>query len=199
MIYRRQLLTGLLMTVALTLLLGVVYPLVVTAISQMAFSHRANGSLVRSNGKVAGSSLLGQNFTLADGRPDPRYFQPRPSAAGQDGYDGAASAASNLGPSNPVLLKAVQQRVDAYRSLNGLPSSAGVPVDAVTASGSGLDPGISVANARLQAPRVAKTRQRSTSSLLAAVRRHTTGRTLGFLGERYVNVLQLNLDLDRQG
>lgn len=197
--YRRQLLTGLLMTLALTLLLGVVYPLVVTGISQVAFSHRANGSLVRANGKVAGSSLLGQNFTLADGRPDPRYFQPRPSAAGQDGYDGAASAASNLGPANPALLKAVQQRVDAYRTLNGLPSSAGVPVDAVTASGSGLDPGISVANARLQAPRVAKARQRSTSSVLAAVRRHTTGRALGFVGERYVNVLQLNLDLDRHG
>ncbi len=197
--YRRQLLTGLLMNLALTLLLGVVYPLVVTGISQVAFSHRANGSLVRANGKVAGSSLLGQNFTLADGRPDPRYFQPRPSAAGQDGYDGAASAASNLGPSNPALLKAVQQRVDAYRTLNGLPSSAGVPVDAVTASGSGLDPGISVANARLQAPRVAKARQRSTISVLTAVRRHTTGRALGFLGERYVNVLQLNLDLDRHG
>jgi len=197
--YRRQLLTGLLMTVVLTLLLGVLYPLVVTGISQVAFSDKADGSLVKTKGKVVGSSLLGQNFTLPNGDPNPRYFQARPSTAGQKGYDGAASAASNLGPSNPDLLKAVQQRVDAYRSLNALPSSASVPVDAVTASGSGLDPGISVANARLQAPRVANARQMSTSSVLAAVRRHTSGRSLGFLGERYVNVLQLNLDLDRQG
>ncbi len=196
---RRQLLTALLTVIALTLLLGVAYPLVVTAISQVAFPGQADGSLVRSHGKVVGSSLLGQPFTLRDGRPDPRYFQPRPSAAGTDGYDGSASGASNLGPSNPTLLAAVQQRADDYRSLNGLPASTLVPVDAVTASGSGLDPGISVANAELQVDRVARTRGLSPAVVRAAVSRHTVGRSLGFLGERYVNVLQLNLDLDGGG
>jgi K+-transporting ATPase ATPase C chain len=194
--YRRQLLTGLLMTIALVVVLGVLYPLAVTAVGQVAFHDKANGSMVQRNGKDVGSSLIGQNFTTADGSPDPRYFQPRPSAAGENGYDGKASSPSNLGPSNQDLLDAVAQRADAYRKLNGLPSDAKVPVDAVTASGSGLDPGISVANARLQAPRVAKERHLSEAAVLQAIDRHTESRQLGFLGERQVNVLELNLDLD---
>ncbi|MBV8950178.1 MAG: potassium-transporting ATPase subunit C, partial [Actinobacteria bacterium] len=141
---RRQLVTGLLMIVTMTVLLGLVYPLVMTGFAQIAFHERANGSLVKQNGRVVGSSLIGQNFADAKGNPLPQYFQPRPSAAG-NGYDALASAASNLGPSNTKLLDAVAQRAAAYRTLNGLAPNAQVPVDAVTASGSGLDPDISVA------------------------------------------------------
>jgi len=189
---RRQLLTGLFMTIAMTVLVGLVYPLVMTGIAQVAFHDRANGSFVKVGGTVVGSSLIGQNFS------DPKYFQPRPSAAGEKGYDGLSSAASNLGPSNPDLLNAVKDRVAAYRKLNGLAPNAQVPVDAVTASGSGLDPGISVANARLQAPRVARERGLPLNAVLAAIDRHTQDRQWGFLGEKVVNVLELNLDLDRQ-
>jgi K+-transporting ATPase ATPase C chain len=192
---RRQLVTGLIMTVALIVLLGVAYPLVVTGVSQVLFSSRANGSYTKdASGRVVGSSLIGQNFTLKNGDPDPRYFQPRPSAGN---YDGLASGGSNLGPSNPKLLAEVRQRVAAYRQLNGLAADAVVPVDAVTASASGLDPGISVANARLQAPRVARERGLSTSTVLALVDKHTERRQWGFLGERAVNVLRLNLALDQ--
>jgi K+-transporting ATPase ATPase C chain len=196
---RRQLLTGLLMTVCLTVLLGLVYPLAVTGAGQALFHGKASGYFVKDkNGQVVGSSLIGQSFNNADGSADPKYFQPRPSAAGA-GYDGTASGASNLGPSNPALLSAVADRVAAYRQLNGLDPSALVPVDAVTASASGLDPDISVANALLQAPRVAKQRNLSTAAVLALVSKHTAGRSLGFLGEKAVNVLELNLDLDRLG
>ena len=187
---RRQLLPALLMTIALTLVTGIAYPLVVTAVGQVGFKDRANGSLVAVDGKPVGSSLLGQNFAKAD------YFHPRPSAAG-NGYDGLASSASNLGPGNPDLLKAVEERVAAYRKENGLASSTQVPVDAVTASASGLDPAISVANARLQAPRVAEARNLPLGDVLAAIGRHTQDRQWGFLGETAVNVLELNLDLDR--
>lgn len=190
---RRQLLAALKMTIVLTLLFGIAYPLAVTAVSQVAFKDRADGSLVTRNGKVVGSSLIGQNFTTD------RYFQPRPSAAGKDGYDGLASSASNLGPSNPALLDSVQKRIEAYRVANGLAADQPVPVDAVTASGSGLDPDISVANARLQAGRVASARGLPLDTVLGAIGDHTAGRQLGVLGERVVNVLQLNLDLDRQG
>ena len=179
------------MTIALTVLTGLMYPLVVTGVAQGLFKSRANGSLVKVNGRVVGSSLLGQNFTKA------QYFLPRPSAAGADGYDGLSSSASNLGPSNPDLLKAVHDRVVAYRRLNGLASDATVPVDAVTASASGLDPDISIANARIQAGRVARVRSLPLTTVLAAVGRHTENRQWGFLGERVVNVLELNLDLDR--
>jgi potassium-transporting ATPase KdpC subunit len=188
---RRQLFPALMMTIALTILTGLLYPLVVTGVAQGLFSSRANGSLVKVGGKVVGSSLLGQNFA------EPKYFQPRPSAAGSDGYDGLSSSASNLGPSNPVLLKTVAQRVVAYRRLNGMAPNASVPVDAVTASASGLDPDISIANARIQAGRVAKARSLPLATVLAAVSRHTENRQLGFLGERVVNVLELNLDLNR--
>src|SRR5215510_3181077 len=140
---RRQVLTGVLMTVVLTVLLGLVFPLVITGIAQVTMGDQADGSLVKVNGQPVGSSLIGQNFTDADGNPIPKYFQPRPSAAGA-GYDAMSSAGSQLGPSNPELLNLVTQRVEAYRELNGLATDAKVPVDAVTASGSGLDPAISV-------------------------------------------------------
>jgi K+-transporting ATPase ATPase C chain len=188
---RRQLLPALMMTIALTVLTGLLYPLVVTGVAQGLFSSRANGSLVKVNGKVVGSSLLGQNFAGA------KYFQPRPSAAGTNGYDGLSSGGSNLGPSNPDLLKTVHDRVVAYRRANGLASDARVPVDAVTASASGLDPDISIANADIQAARVARVRSLPLATVLAAVARHTQNRQWGFLGERVVNVLELNLDLDR--
>ena len=194
---RRQLVTGVLMTVVLTVLLGFVYPLVVTGISQITMSKRANGSLVTSNGKVVGSSLIGQNFTDAKGNPLVQYFQPRPSAAGTNGYDAMRSSGSNLGPSNPTLLDLVAQRVAQYRKLNGLAADVKVPVDAVTASASGLDPQISVANARLQAARVARARDLTDARVTSFIAAHTQGRQLGILGEQTVNVLELNLALDR--
>lgn len=190
---RRQLFAALAMTVALTVLTGLVYPLAVTGASQVLFKHKANGSLIERNGKIVGSALLGQNFANA------KYFQPRPSAAGSDGYDGLSSGASNLGPSNPKLLDAVKERVAAYREANGLGPGDAVPVDAVTASGSGLDPHISVANARLQAGRVARERRLPVAGVLALVDAHTQHRQWGFLGEDAVNVLTLNLALDATG
>jgi len=190
---RRQLFAALAMTVALTVLTGLVYPLAVTGASQLLFKHKANGSLIERKGKIVGSALLGQNFAGA------KYFQPRPSAAGSDGYDGLSSGASNLGPSNPKLLDAVKERVAAYRVANGLGPGDVVPVDAVTASGSGLDPHISVANARLQAGRVARERGLPVAGVLALVDSHTQPRQWGFLGEDAVNVLTLNLALDATG
>ena len=188
---RRQLVTGLLMTIALTLVLGIAYPLVVTGVSQVAFNKRADGSFVENaDGKVVGSSLIGQSFTK------PEYFHPRPSAAG-DGYDGLASSASNLGPSSTKLLDGVRQRVEEYRKENGLSPRVHVPVDAVTASGSGLDPDISVANARIQALRVAQARGMPVDQVLRLVAGHTQSRPLGILGEKAVDVLTLNLALDR--
>ena len=195
---RRQLMTGLLMTIALTVLTGLLYPFAVFALGQGLFKGNADGSLVKNKaGQEVGSSLIGQNFVDADGSPDPRYFQSRPSAAG-DGYDALKSGGTNLGPSNPALLHAVAQRVKDYRAFNNLGPDASVPVDAVTSSGSGLDPHISVANAKLQAPRVAQARGMSVDTVLALVSNHTAGRPWGFLGEKVVNVLQLNLDLDEQ-
>jgi K+-transporting ATPase ATPase C chain len=178
------------MTVCLTVLTGAVYPLAVTGASSALFSRQASGSLIERDGKVVGSELLGQNFS------DPTYFWPRPSAAGSDGYDGLASGGSNLGPSSEKLLDAVKERVAAYRAVNHLDAAEPVPVDAVTASGSGLDPQISVANARIQARRVAAARGLPVARVLALVERHTDRRGLGFLGEPGVNVLELNLALD---
>jgi K+-transporting ATPase ATPase C chain len=139
--------------------------------------------------------LIGQAFVDAAGNPDPTYFQPRPSAGG---YDGLASGGTNLGPSHPKLLQAVADRVTAYRAFNNLPPDAQIPVDAVTSSGSGLDPHISVANAELQAQRVAAARELSVDTVNSLVTKHTEGRAWGFLGEKVVNVLELNLDLDQQ-
>ena len=179
--------------VVATLLLAVlccgIYPAVVWAVGQGLFSRKANGSLVKVDGKVAGSTLLAQGFTA------PKYFHPRPSAAGQ-GYDAASSSGTNLGPTSKKLIQSVKERVDAYRTENGLPPDARVPADAVTSSASGLDPHISVRNASLQAARVAKARGIGENEVLAKVEAHTDGRSLGLLGEPRVNVLTLNLSLD---
>ena len=185
----RQLAPAALAIVAFTLLLGVVYPLVTTGIAQVAFGDQADGSLVERDGKVVGSELVGQPFS------SPEYFHPRPSAAGA-GYDGSASSGSNLGPLNSDFLASIDERVAAYRAENGLDDLVDVPVDAVTASGSGLDPHISVANAELQARRVAAARGIEVSTVLELVEANTDGRDLGVLGEPGVNVLLLNLALD---
>lgn len=183
---RRQLLPALRTLAVLTVLCGLIFPLLVTAVAQVAFADKAEGSLVKdAKGTVIGSRLIGQAFE-GDG-----WFHGRPSSAG-DGYDGSASSSSNLGPTDPGLLAAVADRVATYRTENGLAADAPVPVDAVTGSGSGLDPQISVANARLQAPRVAEARGLTETEVLALVAAHTKGRSLGFLGEPGVDVLALN-------
>ncbi len=254
-LFGRHLVTSLVMLLAVTVVLGFGYPLVVTGLSQLFFKDKANGSLVYRDGKLVGSSLLGQEFTDSKGNPLPQYFQPRPSAAGA-GYDGSASGASNLGPSNPLLIgfvpgvntigldglpsatnpfatkadpacvptspkgipvispspgqtdakaaggqyvcdpNTIPERTLAYRQLNGMAANAPVPVDAVTASGSGLDPDISVQNALDQAPRVARARHLPASEVISLVHQHTQGREWGFLDEPAVNVLELNLALD---
>jgi len=178
-----------------TLALGFGYPLVVTGISQLFLHDKANGSLLYSDGKLVGSALLGQSFTDAKGNPLPKYFQPRPSNAGA-GYDGSSSGASNLGPSNPTLINEVSERVRAYRQFNHMAPEAAVPVDAVTASGSGLDPDISLQNALDQAPRVAEARHLPPARVLALLHQQTAPAEWGFLSEPAVNVLRLNLALD---
>lgn len=253
---RRQIIPSLMLTALVAAALGLAYPLLVTGIGQVAFPHQAGGSFVTSNGRVVGSSLIGQNFLDAKGNPDPKYFQSRPSAAG-NGYDPTASGASNLGPGDPRLVgfipgfnavgldgspsrtnpfatpsdpycvptdaasgapvitpaagqkyamnadgtyacdsSTVPERAMAYRQLNNLPATASVPVDAVTGSASGLDPAISMANANLQAPRVAAARNLPLATVQAIVKAHTAGPQLGFIGESTVNVLTLNLALD---
>ena len=183
--------TAVLMVIVLTVLLGIVYPLAMTGLSQLIFPGQANGSLVRdSAGNVVGSALLGQNFS------NPEYFHPRPSAAGTDGYDATSSGGSNLGPTNQKLIDTARDRAAAYREENGLAAEAPVPVDAVTASASGLDPDISPANALIQAGRVAKARNLTEDQVRSLVNQNTEGRTLGILGEPRVNVLQLNRALD---
>ncbi len=188
---RRQITPAIIAFLAFTVLLGLLYPLAITGIAQVAFSSQADGSLVKQEGKVIGSRLIGQELT---GR---LYFHPRPSSAGE-GYDAMSSSASNLGPSNPKLLQEVRERIRLYRAENGLSAGQEVPADAVTGSGSGLDPLISPENARLQAQRVADARGMTLGQVMALVRANTTGRSLGFLGEPGVNVLELNLALDHQ-
>ncbi|WP_454049845.1 potassium-transporting ATPase subunit KdpC [Cellulomonas sp. Marseille-Q8402] len=181
----------------LTVVLGIAYPLLVTGLGRL-LPARADGSLVSdAGGTVVGSSLIGQSFSDADGAPLPQYVQPRPSAAG-DGYDAAASSGSNLGPENPDLVAAVEDRRAAVAALEGV-DPADVPVDALTASGSGLDPHISPAYAELQVPRVARERGLPADEVRALVRAATTGPDLGYLGQAGVNVLELNLALDRLG
>ena len=188
--------------IVLTIITGFIYPLVVLGIGQAAFHNQANGSLVSANGKVVGSSLLCQEFMDAKGNPLPQYFQPRPSTASAAnsktdfGCDPNYSGASNLGPNNTTLLQNIQQRKAAYAKLNGVPASS-VPPDAVTTSGSGLDPYISPQNAYLQVNRVAAARHLSPAQVRALVDSHVQGRTLGFLGEPRVNVLALNMALDQ--
>lgn len=183
---KKNLISAILMTVVTTVLLGVLYPLVVTALAQVLFHDKANGQLIVRDGKVIGSRIIGQTFTK------PEYFHSRPSAAGS-GYDAANSAGSQLGPTNHKLVDRVKQDVAAAHAENpGQP----VPIDFVTTSASGLDPHISPASAEFQLPRVARERGATEAALRAVVSRHTEGRQLGFLGEPRVNVLELNLDLD---
>jgi len=172
-----------------TVLTGIVYPLVVTGIAQAVFPFQANGSLIVKDGKVLGSTLIGQPFD------DPKYFWSRPSATSPFGYNAGSSSGSNLSPTNPALVAAVQGRVDALRAADP-DNKAPVPVDLVTASASGLDPHISPAAALYQAPRVARARSLPPDAVRALVERHTETRLLGLLGEARVNVLALNLSLD---
>jgi potassium-transporting ATPase KdpC subunit len=254
-IFGRHLIASIVMMVVVTVAFGFGYPLIVTGVSQIFFRNQADGSLIHHDGKLVGSALLGQEFTNSKGNPLPQYFQPRPSDAGT-GYQGNDSGASNLGPSNPLLIgfvagvntlglngqpsatnpfatkadptcvpvspqgtpvvspspgqkyektasgqyvcdaNTIPERAIAYRQFNGMAPGASVPVDAVTASGSGLDPDISVQNALDQAPRVARARHLPAGQVIALVHRHTQGSDWGFLGEPTVNVLELNLALD---
>jgi K+-transporting ATPase ATPase C chain len=213
---RRQLIPALRMVAVLTVLCGLLYPLAMTGVAQALFADEADGSLVERDGQVVGSSLVGQAFTA------PEHFHTRPSSAGAlasgslvqdtdaDGdpvgdphpadpsdLSNAASGASNQGPTNADLLAAIEKRAAAYREANGLADAVPVPIDAVTASASGVDPHISIANARLQASRVADERGLPLDEVLALVDDHTERRALGFLGEEGVNVLELNLALDQ--
>jgi K+-transporting ATPase ATPase C chain len=253
---RKQIFPAVMLVAVFAVLLGLVYPLVVWGIGQGALSRRANGSFISRSGQVVGSSLIGQQFTDASGTPLAQYFQPRPSAAGTNGYDATASQASNLGPGDPRLVgfipgfnsidlsgnpsatnpfatpddancvptdakgnpvisptsdqqyaktkdgayacdpSTVPQRSIAYRQLNGLPATAEIPVDAVTASASGLDPDISIWNANLQASRVAKARGLPLERVSALIAKRANDHQFGVLGEKTVNVLDLNLALD---
>jgi potassium-transporting ATPase KdpC subunit len=251
----RQLGSSVLLTVVVAVAVGLVYPAVMWGIGQLAFRNKADGSLVSQDGRVVGSTLVGQAFSNAAGDPLPQYFQPRPSEAGT-GYDATSSGASNLGPSDPRLVgfipgfntvglggepsktnpfataadpycvpmtpqgkpviapspgqkyemshgsyvcdpNTVPERTIAYREFNGLAPTVKVPVDAVTASGSGLDPDISIANADLQAPRVARARHLPLATVMKLIKENTTPYYWGFIGEPGVNVLTLNLALDR--
>jgi potassium-transporting ATPase KdpC subunit len=209
---RRQLLPAIMMLLVFTVITGIAYPLVVTGVAQGAFANQANGSKLEVHGKVVGSKLLGQTFTK------PKYFHGRPSSAGAaaSGSDATdpndanksvpndpkdlsqdISSGSNLGPTNPDFLTTVKQRAVDYRKENGLAPNAEVPVDAVTASGSGLDPLISLANARLQAHRIARVRNLPVARVDQLIKAHTDGKPLGFMGEQGVNVLELNAALDQ--
>lgn len=186
----KNLMTAILMTIVTTVLFGLIYPIVVTGLAQVIFPNQANGSLVKSaDGTLIGSRLIGQPFS------SPGYFKSRPSAAGASGYDAGASSGSNLGPTNRKLVDRVQADVEKLQAENpGKP----VPIDLVTTSGSGLDPHISPAAAEFQVPRVARERRIDEPELRRIVAAHTVGRQFGFFGEPTVNVLELNLELDRE-
>ena len=184
---KKNLITAILMTIATTILLGIIYPLVVTGLAKVIFPKQANGQLIERNGKIVGSRIIGQPFTGA------AYFHPRPSAAGNNGYDAANSGGSNLGPTNQKLIDRVKQDVATLQAENpGQP----VPIDLVTTSASGIDPDITPAAAEVQVPRVARERGLREDEVHRLIAKHTESRQLGFLGEPRVNVLELNLDLD---
>jgi len=187
----QQLSPGLRINLFLTILLGVIYPLAITGICQVVFPRQANGSLITAGGQVIGSELIGQNFSK------PEYFQPRPSAAGNDGYDATSSGGSNYGPTNQKLADRVKASIEKFRKEN--PDYNGpIPADLVTASGSGLDPHLSPDSALAQVPRIAKARGVTTDQLNQLVARFTEQPDLGLLGEARVNVLDINLALDQQ-
>lgn len=186
----KQLIIAVRVTLVFAILTGVAYPLLVTGLAKAIFPHQADGSLIQPGGKTVGSELIGQRFTR------PEYFQGRPSAAGNDGYDGLASGGSNLGPTNQHLVDRVQGDIKKFRDAN--PTAAGpLPADLLTASGSGLDPDISPASAEIQVARVAAARGISADTLRELVASHTEGRQFGILGEPRVNVLKLNMALDQ--
>jgi potassium-transporting ATPase KdpC subunit len=184
----KNLLTAVLMTIVTTVLLGLVYPLIVTGLAQVIFPDQANGQLIKRDGVVIGSRIIGQPFG------GPSYFHSRPSAAGATGYDAGASSGSNLGPTNQKLIDRVKVDVAKLQAEN---PAKPVPIDLVTTSGSGLDPHISPAAAEFQIPRIARERKMNESEVRQIVSAHTEGRQFGFLGEPRVNVLELNLDLDK--
>ncbi len=183
---KKNLFTAVLMVIVTTVLLGLVYPLVMTGLAQLLFPHKANGQLIQHNGVIVGARIIGQGFS------SPAYFHPRPSAAG-NGYDAANSGGSNLGPTNQKLIDRAKSDTAALQAEN---PDRPVPVDLVTTSASGFDPHITPASAEFQVPRVAKERGMTEDELRKTVERHTEGRQLGFLGEPRVNVLELNLELD---
>ncbi len=189
--FKRNVLSALLLVVIFTVLTGLVYPLVVTGVAQLLFPHTANGSLIQQNGKIVGSELIGQPFS------DPKYFWGRLSATTPYAYNASSSAGSNYGPLNPALFAVSKKRIEDLKKFEP-PNTQPIPVDLVTASGSGLDPHISVASALYQLDRVARYRGMSPQAVRTLVDRSTEGRQLGVLGERRVNVLKLNLALDEQ-
>jgi potassium-transporting ATPase KdpC subunit len=200
----RQHIAGLRLLLVFTVLTGIIYPVVMWGVAQVAFKNQANGSLVSYHGRVVGSSLLCQEFVYPNGNPMPQYFQPRPSAAipsptPKDDYgcDPRYSSASNYGPNNPALITLIKQRQQQIAKFDHVPISE-IPADAVTASGSGLDPDISPQNAAIQVDRVAAARHVSPAAIMALVKQYTQGRTLGFLGEPRVDVLNLNIALDEK-
>ncbi|AFK87389.1 MULTISPECIES: potassium-transporting ATPase subunit KdpC [Thermoanaerobacterium] len=187
---KNAILKSLMLLIVLSVFTGLLYPLTITGIAQLIFPHQANGSLIYKDGQVIGSSLIGQQFS------DPKYFHGRPSSAGETGYDATSSSASNLGPTNKLLIEKAEKLAQQVRKENGLKSNTAIPSDLITSSASGLDPDISIDAALMQIPRIAKARGISEEKLKNLVNEHIAGRQLGILGEPRVNVLELNIALD---